>query len=530
MREQARTPPVPGSMDRVRMPVGKFHAPPSPCRFSMIFQPSIFDHGIPMYLSVIRLDGWNVTRRLIRNGRIVTATEDFVGDVLIDGEVVRALGSELEVGDDVEVHDASGLYVIPGGVDVHTHLDWDFGVARTVDTFATGTKAAAFGGTTTVVDFCNQGPSSPLEALEDWHRRAEVASIDVGAHMILNRVGAETIADVATLIQREGVTSFKLFMAYPGVLMVDDASMFRVMRAAGEHGAVICLHAENGPVIQVLVEEAVVRGDRAPRFHESTRPAVLEGEATQRAIAIAGLTDATIYFVHMSAREALAAVAGARSEGRRVFAETCPHYLFLTLQEYEKDGFEAAKYVMTPPLRSREHQDALWSGLANGSVSAVSTDHCPFCFAEQPYGMLYSKQQGQGDFSKIPNGAPGIETRIALMFDGGVRTGRIGLNRWVELVATSPAKLFGLYPTKGSITPGSDADLVLFDPNEVWAIRAAEHHSRVDYSLFEGREVTGRVKKVFLRGDLIVEGQKWLGRDGQGRFLERRPSVSGSSP
>ena len=470
-----------------------------------------------------------MTRRLIRNGRIVTATEDFVGDVLIDGEAVKALGRELEVSDDVEVHDATGLYVLPGGVDVHTHLDWDFGVARTVDTFATGTKAAAFGGTTTVVDFCNQGPSSPLGALEDWHRRAEVAAVDVGAHMILNRVGEETIADVETLIRREGVTSFKLFMAYPGVLMLDDASIFRVMRAAGEHGAVICLHAENGPVIQVLVEEAVAAGDTAPRFHESTRPAVLEGEATPRAIAIAGLTDAKIYFVHMSARQALDAVATARRIGRRVFAETCPHYLFLTSEEYEREGFEAAKYVMTPPLRTREHQDALWGGLANGSVSAVSTDHCPFCFAEQPFGMLYSKQQGREDFSKIPNGAPGIETRVALMFDGGVRTGRISLNRWVELIATSPAKLFGLYPTKGSITPGSDADIVLFDPNEAWTIRAAEHHSRIDYSLFEGRDVTGRVKKVFLRGELIVDGQEWHGRDGMGRFLKREPTSAGTS-
>jgi len=416
--------------------------------------------------------------------------------------------------------------VIPGGVDVHTHLDWNFGIARTVDTFASGTQAAAFGGTTTVVDFCNQGPSSPLAALEDWHQRAEVAAVDVGAHMILNRVEDGTLADVEALIRNEGVTSFKLFMAYPGVLMLDDASIFRVMRAAGELGAVVCLHAENGPVIEVLVREAVEAGNTAPRFHESTRPSVLEGEATQRAITIAGLTDATIYFVHLSAREALDAVTLARQAGRRVHAETCPHYLFLTSDEYEREGFDAAKFVMTPPLRSREHQDALWQGLGTGALSAVSTDHCPFCFAEQPYGMLYSKQQGIDDFSKIPNGAPGIETRVALMHDGGVRTGRISLNRWVELVATAPAKLFGLYPTKGSITPGSDADLVIFDPNEAWTIRAAEHHSRIDYSMFEGREVTGRVKKVFLRGNLIVDGSEWLGRDGMGRFLKRTATTA----
>jgi dihydropyrimidinase len=467
-----------------------------------------------------------VTRTLIKHGRIITATEDFAGDVLIDGESVRAVGTDLEVEGGVEVHDASGLYVIPGGVDVHTHLDWDFGVARTVDTFATGTQAAAFGGTTTVVDFCNQGPSGPLAALEDWHARAEVAAVDVGAHMILNRVEDGTLRAVESLIRNEGVTSFKLFMAYPGVLMLDDASIFRVMRAAGELDAVVCLHAENGPIIEVLVREAVEAGNTGPRFHESTRPSVLEGEATQRAITIAGLTDATIYFVHLSAREALDAVALARQAGRRVHAETCPHYLFLTKDEYEREGFDAAKFVMTPPLRSRDHQDALWRGLGTGTISAVSTDHCPFCFAEQPYGMLYSKQQGIDDFSKIPNGAPGIETRVALMHDGGVRSGRISLNRWVELVATAPAKLFGLYPTKGSITPGSDADVVLFDPNEAWMIRAAEHHSRIDYSLFEGRQVTGRVKKVFLRGNLIVDGSEWLGREGMGRFLKRGSTVA----
>jgi dihydropyrimidinase len=464
---------------------------------------------------------------LIRNGRIITASEDFVGDVLCEGEAVRAVGRDLATGPDVEVHDASGLLVLPGGVDAHTHLDWEFGVARTVDTFGSGTQAAAFGGTTTIVDFCNQGPATPLAALDDWRRRAETASVDVGAHLILNRVSDDALRDVRTLIQREGVTSFKLFMAYPNSLMVDDAAIFRVMRVAAELGGVVCLHAENGPVIQVLVDEAVAAGQLAPKFHELTRPSILEAEATQRGIILARLTGATTYFVHLSASMALKAVADARQLGQRVYAETCPHYLFLTREDYDRPGFDAARFVMTPPLRTQDDQDILWTGLKTGTLSVISTDHCPFCMAEQPYGMLYSKQQGRDDFSRIPNGAPGIETRLPLVFDGGVRSGRISLNRFVELVSTAPAKLFGIYPKKGSIAPGSDADLVLFDPEAEWTIRAGEHHSRVDYSLFEGRSLVGRVKKVFLRGQLIVDGTEWHGREGMGRFLPRTPASPG---
>jgi dihydropyrimidinase len=465
---------------------------------------------------------------LIRNGRVVTASDDYVADVLVDGETIKAIGQGLAVGPDVEVHDASGLLVLPGGVDVHTHLDWGFGVARTVDTFATGSKAAAFGGTTSIVDFCDQGSASPLRALDDWRARAESAAVDVGAHMIFNRVDDGIIADARTLMRREGVTSFKLFMAYPGVLMVDDAAILRVMRVAAEHGGVVCLHAENGPAIQALVDEAIAAGRTAPRFHEVTRPSILEAEATQRAITMARLTGATTYFAHLSAAEALDAVTDARRRGLPIHAETCPHYLFLTSEEYQREGFEAAKFVMTPPLRTMADQDALWRGLRTGTLSVISTDHCPFCLSDQPYGMLYSKQQGRADFRKIPNGAPGIETRISLVYDGGVRSGRLSLQRFVDLVATTPAKMFGLYPRKGTIAPGGDADLVLFDPNERWTIRAAEHHSRVDYSLFEGRSVTGRVRKVFLRGRLIVDGNAWHGSDGQGRFLRRTSGAAAS--
>jgi dihydropyrimidinase len=459
---------------------------------------------------------------LIEHGRIVTAVDDYQADILIEDGRIRTIGQDLVVGDTVEVHDARGLLVLPGGVDVHTHLDWEFGVARTVDTFGTGTKAAAFGGTTTVIDFCNQTRGeSPLVGLEDWHGRAASACVDVGAHMILLEVNAQSLADMKTLITREGVTSFKLFMAYPGVLMLDDGSLFKAMRLAGEHGAMICVHAENGQVIQVLVDEAVATGRRAPKYHSETRPTVMEGEATHRAIKIAQLAKTPLYVVHLSAREALVAVAEARDHDQPVYAETCPHYLFLTDEEYARPGFEGAKYVMTPPLRDSSHQQALWRGLRTNDLQVISTDHCPFCFNEQPLGLKFSKQQGQQDFSKIPNGAPGIETRLPLIYDGGVSKRGMSLHRFVALTATNPAKLFGLFPKKGTIAVGSDGDIVLLDPGATWTIRASEHHSRVDYSLFEGYTLTGRVQKVFLRGQCIVDGKEWRGREGMGEFVRR---------
>jgi dihydropyrimidinase len=459
---------------------------------------------------------------LIRNGRIVTAVDDYQADILVQDGRVHTIGRDIAVGADVAVHDAAGLLVLPGGIDVHTHLDWEFGASHSVDTFATGTKAAAFGGTTTVIDFCNQNPGeSPLIGLEDWHRRRANACVDVGAHMILLDVNAQSLADMKLLIEREGVSSFKLFMAYPGVLMVDDGSLFKAMRIAAANGAMICVHAENGSVIQVLVDEAVAAGHASPKYHALTRPALMEGEATHRAIRLAELAEAPLYIVHLSAGEALAAVTEARDRGIPVHAETCPHYLFLTQEEYDRPEFEGAKYVMTPPLRDAHHQHQLWRGLRTNDLQVVSTDHCPFCFNEQPYGLKFSKQLGRASFSRIPNGAPGIETRLPLIHDGGVAKGRLSLNRFVEITATTPAKLFGLVPRKGTIAVGSDADIVVFDPAERWTIRAAEHHSRVDYSLFEGRGVTGRVKKVFLRGELIVDGERWLGRDGQGEFLRR---------
>jgi dihydropyrimidinase len=463
-------------------------------------------------------------RTLVRNGRIVTAIDDYSADILIENDKIKAIGRDLDVGNDAHTIDAGNLLVLPGGVDVHTHLDWEFGASHTADTFGTGTMAAAFGGTTTIVDFANQprGGSS-LAGFDNWLSRARSACIDVGAHMIMLDVNDSSLADMKTLI-REGVSSFKMFTAYPGVLMVDDGQLFRAMRVAGANGAMTCVHAENGPVIQVLIEEALAQGMTGPKYHMLTRPTLMEGEATHRAIRIAELAEAPVYCVHMSAVEALHSLAEARDRGIPAHGETCPHYLFLTLEEYDRPEFEAAKFVMTPPLRTHAHQDAMWRGLRTNDLQVISTDHCPFCFHEKTLGLKYSKQLGREDFSKIPNGAPGIETRLPLVYDGGVRTGRISLHRMVELTATAPAKLFGLFPRKGTIAVGSDADLVLFDPNERWNIRAADHHSRVEFSLYEGRPIVGRVKKVLVRGNLIVDGSTWLGREGMGEFIKRGAS------
>ena len=462
---------------------------------------------------------------LIRSGRIVTAVDDYVADILIDGGRICRIGTDLAVGGDVAVHDAAGLLVLPGGVDVHTHLDSATPTATTIDDFGSGTMAAAFGGTTTVVDYCTPlRGQSLLSGLEDWHRRRQNACVDVGAHMIVLDAEPGTLQEMKSLVRQEGISSFKFFMAYPGALMVDDGALLTAMRVAGASGALSCVHAENGHAIQALVRDALASGQTAPRFHALTRPAALEGEAAQRAIHLAALADAPLYVVHLSTAQALAAVADARQRGLRVHAETCPQYLFLNADEYDRPGFEVAKFVMSPPLREPAHPPLLMGGLARGDIEVVATDHCAFCFDEQPHGMRFSKQLGTGSFNRIPSGAPGIETRLSLLHDGAVLQRKMSLNRFVEVTATAPAKLFGLFPKKGTVAVGSDADLVLFDPGEAWAVRAAQHHSRSDYTLYEGRELTGKVKKVFLRGQCIVDGATWLGKEGAGEFLRRAES------
>jgi dihydropyrimidinase len=462
------------------------------------------------------------TVTLIRNGRIVTAIDDVVADLLIEGGRIQAIGRTLPTSPEMMVVDAAGLMVLPGAVDVHTHLDSATPTASTVDDFASGTRAAAFGGTTTVVDYCTPAPGASLMAgLEDWHRRRSNACVDVGAHMIVLDAGAATLAEMKTLLEREGVSSFKFFMAYPGALMLEDDALFTAMRTAGELGALSCVHAENGPVIQSLVQAALAQGQTAPRHHALTRPALLEGEAVQRAIDLAELARAPLYIVHLSTAQALQAVQRARCRGLPVHAETCPQYLLLDDSVYEAEGFEGAKYVMSPPIRPASHGPHLWSGLRKGDIQTVATDHCAFTFGERPHGLRHSKRLGLAAFNRIPNGAPGLETRLALMHDAAVLQHGLSLHRFVDLVATAPARLFGLFPRKGTVAVGSDADLVLFDPQERWTVRAAAHHSLSDYSLFEGRSLTGRVKKVFLRGQCIVDGPHWLGREGMGQYLPR---------
>lgn len=467
-----------------------------------------------------------MTRTLITGGRVVTAVDDYVADVLLEDGKVEAIGRRIEAAD-AAVHDAAGCLLLPGGVDVHVHMETPMGGGiETCDSFATGTQSAAFGGTTTIVDFAQQfRGESPKQALDRRLAAAEPqCAVDYGFHSILTDVSPSALGELPSMIEADGVSSFKLYMAYPDVLMVDDADIYRTMRRVGGHGGMVNLHAENGVVIQALIEEALAAGNTSPKYHQLTRPSLMEGEATHRVIRIAELAEVPVYIVHLSAKEALSAVVEARDRGIHAFAETCPHYLFLDDSEYDRPGFEAAKYVMTPPLRDRECQDALWRGLKFDDLQIVATDHCPFCFNERAHGLLKSKQPGVDDFSKIPNGAPGVEFRLPLLFDGGVGTGRITLNRFVQLTSTAPAKMFGLFPRKGTIAVGSDADLLIFDPQREHVLSAETHHSNVDYSLFEGRKVRGKVEKVFLRGELIVEGDSWLGRSGMGEYQHRSAS------
>jgi D-hydantoinase len=464
-----------------------------------------------------------MTPVLIRNGRIITAVDDYAADVLLDHGRIVAIGENLQAGQGTRVFDAEGLLVLPGGVDCHTHMENTFGESTTCDTFESGTRSAAFGGTTTIVDFAFQRHDvSVLEAIRAAQAKAQdAAAIDYGFHVITTHVDDGTLADMRHAIRHEGVTSFKMFMAYPNSVMVDDAAIFRAMRMVGQHGGMICLHAENGTVIDLLIREALEQGHTAPKYHALTRPALMEGEATHRGIKLAELAEAPVYFVHLSAEEALSEVVEARSAGIPVFAETCPHYLFFDDSVYASEEWETAQYVMSPPLRSKAAQHALWRALRIDQLQIVSTDHCPFCMKEGYRGKVKQKPHGRHDFSKIPNGVPGVETRMTVIHDGGVHHNRLSLNRFVEITSTAPAKLFGLFPRKGTLAVGSDADVVLFDSKERHVISARTLHGDCDYTLFEGKEVVGRVKKVFSRGELIVDNDIWLGKPGRGQFVRR---------
>jgi dihydropyrimidinase len=452
---------------------------------------------------------------LIKGGRVITAADDYVADVYVEDERISLIGESLELQADRTI-DASGRYVLAGGVDPHTHLDMPFGGTVTIDDVESGQTSAAFGGTTCHVDFIIQPQGSSFgDALEEWRGKANGKQvIDMGYHMAVTDLKeGGTLEELATLPD-QGITSYKLFMAYKGALMVDDETLFKTMQVAAETGALVMVHAENGDAIDVLVKEALAAGHTEPKYHALTRPPETEGEATNRAIQLARVAGSPLYVVHVSCAESVEPIQLAREKGWDVWGETCTQYLFIDYTFLERPDFEGAKYVYTPPPRDKANQDVLWNAVRTDKLSAISTDHCAFLWDGQ-------KTIGKDDFSKIPNGGPGLENRLQMIHEFGVRGGRISLNRMVELLSTNPAKLFGLYPRKGTIAVGSDADIVVFDPEKRVTISASTHHSKSDYNLFEGTEVTGSPEVVVLRGNVLVENDELVASSGGGQFVER---------
>ena len=456
---------------------------------------------------------------LIKNGRIVTAADDYIADIFISSTRIDLIGNNLNIPAD-HVIDASGKLVIPGGVDPHTHLELPFGGTTTSDTFETGTRAAAHGGTTCIIDFAVQTKgTSALEALDTWHAKAAgKTAIDYSFHMIITDMPEERTNEMRMLADA-GVTSYKLFMAYPGAMMSDDGTIFRVMRKAGEDGTLVCMHAENGIVIDELIKIAISEGHIEPKYHALTRPTRLEAEGTHRALAIAEVAKSPVYIVHLSCYDALQELRLAQARGVMAHGETCPQYLLLDVKAYDEPGFDGAKYVLTPPLREKWNQDHLWNGLRGNALNSISTDHCPFCLKEQ-------KELGKTDFSKIPNGGPGIENRMSLIYHYGVSGGHFDINRFVDLTSTSPAKIFGLFPQKGTIAVGSDADIVIFDTEREETIsyyNSHTHHMNVDYNAFEGMPVKGMTETVLSRGKIVIDKGNYVGVAGDGEFVKRGP-------
>ncbi|NUK06080.1 dihydropyrimidinase [Streptomyces lunaelactis] len=458
------------------------------------------------------------TRTLIRGGLVITAADEIHADVLIDDGRIAALaahGSAVSEAWTAErTIDATNKYVIPGGVDAHTHMELPFGGTHASDTFETGTRAAAWGGTTTIVDFAVQSVGHGLrEGLDAWYAKADGnCAIDYGFHMILSDVNESSLKEMDLLVE-EGITSFKLFMAYPGVFYSDDGQILRAMQRSATNGGLIMMHAENGIAIDVLVEQALAEGRTDPRYHGEVRKVLLEAEATHRAIQLARVAGAPLYVVHVSAEEAVAELAAARDKGLNVFGETCPQYLFLSTDNLAEPDFEGAKYVCSTPLRPKEHQAALWRGLRTNDLQVVSTDHCPFCFTGQ-------KDLGRSDFSKIPNGLPGVENRMDLLHQAVV-DGHLTRRRWIEVACATPARMFGLYPKKGTIAPGADADVVIYDPHVEQTLSVETHHMNVDYSAYEGKRITGQVQTVLSRGEVVIDQREFTGRAGHGQYTPR---------
>lgn len=463
-------------------------------------------------------------KKLITNGTIVTAADMYQADLLIEDGKIAAIGKNLGTGAE-EVIDARGAYVFPGGIDPHTHLDMPFGGTVTSDDFETGTIAAAYGGTTSIIDFCLTNKGEPLKnAIQTWHEKSKSkAVIDYGFHLMISEVNEQVLEEIPLIIEEEGITSFKVFMAYKNVFQADDETLFRTLLTAKEHGALVMVHAENGDVIDFLVNKALKEGNTAPIYHALTRPPEVEGEATGRAAQLTGVAGSQLYVVHVSCAEAVEKIDQARKKGYQVWGETCPQYLVLDQSYLEKPNFEGAKYVWSPPLREKWNQEVLWNALKNGQLQTLGSDQCSFNFKGQ-------KELGVGDFTKIPNGGPIIEDRFSLFFSEGVKKGRISINQFVDIVSTRIAKLFGLFPRKGTIAVGSDADIVIFDPNKERVISAETHHMNVDYSAFEGMKVTGEPISVLSRGEFVIREKEFVGKPGSGQYLKRARFGSQEKP
>lgn len=453
--------------------------------------------------------------KVIKNGVIVTATDTFQADILIENETIVQIGEDINI-PGAEVIDAKGNYVFPGGIDPHTHLDMPFGGTVTKDDFETGTRAAAFGGTTTIIDFCLTKKGETLKsAVDTWHEKSKnKAVIDYGFHLQIVESSDKILEELPKMVEEEGITSLKVFMAYKNQFQADDETLYKTLIAGKELGALVMVHAENGDVIDYLVKKALKEGNTDPIYHALTRPPEAEAEATGRAATLTGLSESQLYVVHVSCADAAKKIAEARNQGIDIWGETCPQYLVLDQSYLEKENFEGAKYVWSPPLREKWNQEFLWNALKSGQLQTLGSDQCSFDFAGQ-------KDLGKEDFSKIPNGGPIIEDRVSILFSEGVKKGRISMNQFVDITSTKAAKLFGLYPKKGTIAVGADADIVIFDPNIERTISAETHHMAVDYNAFEGIKVTGEPVSVLSRGNFVIRDKEYTGKAGDGQFIKR---------